>query len=185
MEGETIIHKGAYAKPGAEFALGDTVKLVINKDKRVLNARLHSSGHLLDMCFRALGFTNGGTKGYHFPDAPYVEFSGKLGEKEREKLKVDLQNKIIEVLKNVVETDTVHAKVYKYDEAGKILGTVPSYLKVGTDVRLVQIATMDKPGPCGGTHVRHIKEIGGVKIEKVKNASSKAFKIYYQVVDSI
>ncbi len=74
-EGETIIHKGNFAKDGQSFKEGDSVKLVLNKAKRVLNARAHTAGHLLDVCFHALGYTNPETKGYHFPEGPYVPFA--------------------------------------------------------------------------------------------------------------
>jgi len=178
VESDTIIHKGSYAKPGAELKIGDTVKLLINKDKRIINARLHSAGHLLDICFQALGHDKA-SKGYHFPDAPYVEFAGKLDEKAREKAKIDLQNKINEVLKAAKEEDKVDAKVYTYDEAAKILGTMPSYLKPGMEIRIIKINGMDKGCPCGGTHVKNIKELGNMTIEKVKSAGSKSYKIYY------
>ena len=71
-EEDTILHKGQYAKEGAAFKEGDKVKLVINKAKRLLNARIHSAGHLLDVCFHELGYKNAGVKGYHFPDGPNV-----------------------------------------------------------------------------------------------------------------
>ena len=185
FEGEALIHKGTYEKEGSELKVGDTVQLTINKDQRISNAKLHSAGHLLDVCFHSLGFTNAEAKGYHFPTGAYVEFLGKLDAKVRDSLKVDLEKKINDVIKETSESDPLLAKVYSYEEAGKVLGGIPSYLKVDTDVRIVKVCSLDKGCPCGGTHVRHIKEIGALKVDKVKNAGSKAFRIHYKVVDSL
>ena len=74
-EGETIIHKGHFNTEGQTFNAGDRVTLKVNAAKRRLHARIHSAGHLLDVAFHSLGFTNGGTKGYHFPDGPNVSVS--------------------------------------------------------------------------------------------------------------
>ncbi len=80
----------------------------------------------------------------------------------------------------------MEVKTYTYEEAKKVMGAAfPAYLKPGADVRVVKIAGIDKGCPCGGTHVKHIKEIMAVKVEKIKTAGSKAFKVCYQVVDSI
>lgn len=185
IEGDSIIHKGAFAQPGAEFKEGDTVKLVINKEKRLLNARVHSAGHLIDVCFHEMGFKNEGTKGCHFPDTPSVDFAGKLSAEERERLKTELPKKINEMIKSLPETDTVKIENCSYEEAGKVLGEVPSYLKPGASVRVVKVNSFDKGCPCGGTHVKHVKEIGAVKVEKIKNSGSKGFRISYQVADSL
>ena len=184
FDGDSIIHKGTFATPGTEFKEGDTVKLVIDKKKRLLNARAHSAGHLIDVCFYKLGFTNEGTKGCHFPDTPSVDFAGKLSTEEREKLKVELPKKINKMIKEATESDTVKVENYSYEEAGKALGEIPSYIKPGSSVRVVKVNSHDKGCPCGGTHVKHIKEIGTVKIEKIKNSGSKGFRISYQITDS-
>lgn len=159
--------------------------LKINPEQRVKNAKLHSAGHLLDMCFHLLGYTNPETKGYHFPAGAYVEFSGKVDAKEKDKIKEDLEKKINGTIKETPEADALIAKVCTYEEADKLLGGLPSYLKPGSEVRVLKICSLDKGGPCGGTHIRHIKEIGAVKVEKVKSAGSKAFRIHYQIVDSL
>ena len=62
---------------------------------------------------------------------------------------------------------------------------MPTYLKPGTMVRIVKVNSVDPGCPCAGTHVQHIKEIGAVKIEKIKSSGSKSFRISYQVVDSL
>lgn len=56
-------------------------------------------------------------------------------------------------------------KVVDFDEASKVV-KVPEFLK-GKELRLVKIAEKDWWGLCGGTHVKHIREIGKLIITKV------------------
>ena len=65
---------------------GDEVELKINEDFRKLNARLHSAGHLLDVCVRRMGLDwvmksiilQVPGKGYHFEKGAYVEYVGAI-----------------------------------------------------------------------------------------------------------
>jgi len=62
-------------KQDFEFNIGDNVRIEINAEWRKLNARNHTSGHLIDQVMRVLEPTWGAGKGYHFPDGPYVEYN--------------------------------------------------------------------------------------------------------------
>ena len=54
---------------------GDTVRLEIDQNARILHARLHSAGHLIDIAVRKAGLTNLiPTKGYHFTNGANVEY---------------------------------------------------------------------------------------------------------------
>lgn len=62
---------------------GDEVLLSIDADLRTLNARNHSAGHLLDNALTIAGITTlSPTKGYHFPEGCYVEYTGILPDTE-------------------------------------------------------------------------------------------------------
>ncbi len=50
----------------------------IDGDNRKINARNHSAGHLIDIGVFSTGLEIIPTKGYHFRDAPYVEYEGKI-----------------------------------------------------------------------------------------------------------
>ena len=56
----------------------------IDEKIRKKHAQIHSAGHLIDLAVQRLSKTLcyseypwEGAKGYHFPDAPYVEYKGK------------------------------------------------------------------------------------------------------------
>ena len=71
IEGQ-VHHIGTYSKE--TFKIGDTVDCLVEKERRQLNTRLHSAGHLIDMGLKELGRSWKPGKGYHFPNGPYVEY---------------------------------------------------------------------------------------------------------------
>lgn len=74
-ENGTVWHFGEFKN--GEFKQNDKVFLKIDKDRRIANAKLHSAGHLLDCAVSKMGLENlTPTKGFHFPDGPYVEYDG-------------------------------------------------------------------------------------------------------------
>lgn len=75
----------------SSFRIGELVTLEVDSKRRILNSRLHSAGHLIDkMCSNLLGWTP--SKGYHFPQGSYVEYTGSLEDLDKESLKKDLES---------------------------------------------------------------------------------------------
>nr|KJB38609.1 hypothetical protein B456_006G263200 [Gossypium raimondii] len=89
-----VFHYGVAEDSSMENELeqgkGKEVILQVDESRRRLNSRLHSAGHLLDVCMRNVGFGHlEPGKGYHFPDGPFVEYKGtvplnELQNKQRE-----------------------------------------------------------------------------------------------------
>lgn len=69
------------------FNVGDEVKCSVDSARRALHSRIHSAGHVVDMAVTALNLNWVPGKGYHFPEGPYVEYVGSLGEMDKEKMK--------------------------------------------------------------------------------------------------
>ncbi|EDV27011.1 Alanyl-tRNA editing protein AlaX-L [Trichoplax sp. H2] len=151
-----IEHVGKYSQSSIRrFDVGDPVIMQIDEAKRRLHARLHSAGHLLDGALQNLGITElVGSKGYHFPDNPYVEYIGNIPVEKREEI-VKLLNE---------ETTKLIAK------------NLPVEVSHQEGLRYVNIAGVKCP--CGGTHVKSLKEIGKVTATKMKK-SKKNTKISY------
>ena len=173
---EQLWHKGKFED--AQFSVGETVNLKINEDKRKLHARLHSAGHLIDIAVARLALKWEPGKGYHFPDGAYVEYAGTIPA-DRPDLKNELQAVIEQVLKDTTEEDASKVQVWTYEEAGKYM-EVPSYLPAGKPIRYVKLSSEDKGCPCGGTHVKHLKEIGKVTIDKIQK-KGKNLRVSYSV----
>ena len=106
-------------------------------------------------------------KGYHFPDGPYVEYTGNLDSINKEKLKED-----IETLANRFIAQGQDTKILFMDKEDmkKVCHHVPEYLPSGKPTRVVMYG--DFGVPCGGTHVSNLRDIGSISIRKIKQDGS-------------
>lgn len=131
---------------------GNNVEVMskIDEEKRRLFARLHSAGHLIDVAVRDIGFRWRAGKGYHFPDAPYVEYivteEGRQMErnpKSKDAVISELNEKLKEL---IAKSGAVH-------------------ISHVDGVRTVQFE--DVSCGCGGTHVSNTGELDDVVIRKM------------------
>ncbi|XVE65622.1 hypothetical protein DITRI_Ditri08aG0015000 [Diplodiscus trichospermus] len=165
-----VFHYGVPEDSSRESELeqgkGKEVFLQVDEARRRLNSRLHSAGHLLDVCKKnvGLGHLEPG-KGYHFPDGPFVEYKGTVPPNE-------LQNKQKEI--------EVYASVLPYEEAAQLCGgSLPDYIPPGSNPRIIKLG--DYPGcPCGGTHVSDISEIISMKVSQIRTKKGMT-KVFYTV----
>eukprot|EP01127_Copromyxa_protea_P003403 TRINITY_DN13218_c0_g1_i1.p1 TRINITY_DN13218_c0_g1~~TRINITY_DN13218_c0_g1_i1.p1 ORF type:complete len:257 (-),score=55.36 TRINITY_DN13218_c0_g1_i1:24-749(-) len=156
-----VMHYGKWT--GDKLEAGTGVDLSINKERRILNSRIHTAGHLLDNVVKDLGLDWVPGKGYHFPSGPYVEYAGVVPADKRPEVLLKIQ----EGLNGATEQATpILVEMVDYDEvAGKCGGVCPDYLPVGKEARIVSINGLGCP--CAGTHVNNTSEIGTVKITKI------------------
>jgi Ser-tRNA(Ala) deacylase AlaX len=170
-ENGEVFHFGEFRQ--GTFACGESVVLKIEKDRRILNARLHSGGHLISY---AISKTPGmeswlPTKGYHFPDGAYAEFEG--GAENLSGFVVPLQKTLDELL---VKNRSIEKKELSFEEAQKQSIKAPQ----GKTARVITFEDFPSWG-CGGTHVNNTDEIGRVIIRKIKNVQGKA-RVSYSVI---
>jgi len=151
-----IVHYGHF-ESGA-FMAGDIVSCWVDEDRRKLNTRNHSGGHLIDLALRRIGVHLVPGKGYHFPEGPYVEYEGEVEEDFAEKLEVACNELISENI-------TTRVEMMSGEEAAK-----------GKPLRMVYYG--DFGVPCGGTHVNELSEIGHLRIRKVKQKKGKVHVKY-------
>jgi misacylated tRNA(Ala) deacylase len=150
--------------PGAaSIAVGDTVTVRIDWDKRYARMRMHTALHLLSavLPYAVTGGSVGDTDGrldFDIPDAG-------LG-------KDDITAKVNEM----IATDAAVTMSWITDDE---LAANPGLVKtmsvkppMGTGkVRLIEIATPDKRldlQPCGGTHVKRVSEIGRIAVTQIE-----------------
>ena len=152
-----VLHYGEYIE--GEFTEGEQVNLSIDFDKRILNARVHSAGHLLDCAVSSLKLAHlKPTKGFHFPEGPYVEYAGIL---ENKNDWIDtIQEKINDLVKENIQISNYSLS---FDEAAQKNIWAPP----GKSARVVDFEGFEVCG-CGGTHVMSSSEIGVVNIRKIK-----------------
>ena len=156
-----VHHIGVYES--GEFQIGDSVVCVVDEERRVLNTRLHSAGHIIDMGLKKLGIPWVPGKGYHFPNGPYVEYKGLLANFDLETLKGSLENVCNEIVQTNIETHI------SFDDMT---------LQNGKPMRTVWYG--DFSIPCGGTHVTHLTAVGTIRIRKIKQ-EKQMIRIAYTV----
>ena len=167
-----VVHLGILE---GEMVAGDEVVCEIDTARRLLNTRVHSGAHLLDLAVHTVGLHWVPGKGYSFPDGPYVEYTGDF-------TALDLQatkNQIDAACAEVISQDLpVRIEFMNRVEMEKRLPFVPTYLPENRPARVV---FMGEYGiPCGGTHVHSLKEIGAVSVRKMK-ISGDVLRVSYQI----
>lgn len=135
-----VEHIGQF-EGGNGFEIGSLVTLNIDKNTRIMNAKLHTAGHFLDATIQIMGLHLKGKKGYHFPEGPYVEFEG-VTDLSVEELQKEIDLALNQDLKIVVENE----EDYRFVSFGH-----SKYGKVG----------------CGGTHLGSVAELPRIIIRKI------------------
>ncbi len=158
-----------------EFKKGDVVQCEVDAARRELNCKLHAAGHVIDMAVDALGLDWKPGKAYHFPDGPYVEYTGSLEGWDREELRKKIEE---EAKKLIQEGAEVKLNFMSKEEMKKICRSVPENLPDGKPARIVMYGHFGIP--CGGTHVNNIRDIGGMLVRNLK-IGGDIIKVGYDV----
>lgn len=172
VDGE-VLHIGHFE--GYPFMQGEDVHIAVDGDRRKLNARLHSGGHLVDMAVTELGLDWTPGKGYHFPDGPYVEYDGELNPEQQEELRAKIELKTNELIEQNL---LVSCHFVEYEELKQLCHHVPTNLPSNKPIRVVQFDTFAVP--CGGTHVHSLGDIQKLTITKLRNKSG-SIRVGYAV----
>ncbi|KAF3609600.1 hypothetical protein DY000_02050370 [Brassica cretica] len=191
-----VLHYGVFQGSVPEdIAKGQDVQLLVDQSRRKLNSRqgklnrsfyiilllmtrLHSAGHLLDLCMRkvGLGHLEPG-KGYHFPDGPFVEYKGVVPQAELQVKQKELEAEANEMIS---KGGKVYADILPYEEASLLCGgSLPDYIPKGSTPRVLRFG--ENPGcPCGGTHVSDISDIISMKITQIRTKKGMT-KVFYTI----
>lgn len=169
-----VKHIGIFEK--GKFEKDEKVICRVDEARRQLNSRVHSAGHIVDMAVNQLGLKWIPGKGYHFPEGPYVEYSGSLDGVDKEKLKQDIENSANKFVQEGRETKLLFMNK---EEMKSVCHFVPDYIPEGKPGRVVMYG--DFGVPCGGTHVSNLSEIKKMTIRKVKEEKGN-IRVGYDVV---
>jgi len=156
-----VYHIGNFTKGSNN--IGERVTSKVNSQRREINSKLQSAGHLIDIALRNIGYKNiVPLKGYHFPDGPYVEYVGEVnGEGIIEKLQNEI-NKLTDTGYEVI------IRMSNIEEAQKVCYFFPSHIPEGKPIRIVSVWNNEYI-PCGGTHISNISELIGLTIKDIKS----------------
>lgn len=170
-----VYHIGEFTS--GKFEPGELVNLQIDKERRILNCRLQSAGHLIDEAVRNIGLIDLiPTKGFHFPEGAYVEYQGVIPEDKREEIKNQLESELKRMIKEGFEVKTA---IVSKENLPEICHFVPENLPVNKPLRVVVIWG-EKGIPCGANHVKNIHEIRYITVRKIK-MKGNTIKIGYEI----
>ena len=166
---EAVVHHTVRGPLPAWLVPGARVRLQVDAAKRVLHARIHSSGHLLDVCMAQCGYPGTvlqPTKGQHTPAESYVEYEGKVPPEDQQ----PLVGRLNDALKAAIAAGgPVQAGVHAYEQAAQLCGgSLPPYIPGGSTPRVVVMPGSCPGCPCGGTHVSDVASIGGVTVTGIR-----------------
>ncbi len=142
---------------------GQEASCLVNKETRLFHARLHTAGHLISNIVESLYPDWHAVKGHHFPDQCYVEFMSNTA--SLNDIPIEGVNKEIAAF---IEKD--YATHVDQVSGGKLQELYPNLtytIPSDQPIRVVRIG--DFPfSPCGGTHVKSLKELNGLEITRCK-----------------
>ena len=168
-----VAHYGSFLK--GELRTGDEVALLIDENRRILNARNHTAGHLLAFAAERIYPQLVGVKGYHFPDGPYVEFEGLLNETDKTEASMVLEKAVQSMIEQKLP---VTVRLVDADELSSLCRHILPNMPMDKPTRAMIVN--DVAFGCGGTHLTNTKDVGSFKVRKIKMEKGR-LKISYAI----
>jgi len=160
-KGETldrVLHVPEPSSPRPE--VGETLTLEIDWPRRYALMRLHTALHVMS-CVVVAPVTGGNIS----HDKARLDFDIDMSLLDAAKIERETNA----LIARRVETETVWITDEELDARPELVKTMSVKPPRGAGrVRLLRIPDIDLQ-PCGGTHVRNIAEIGGIKVLRIRN----------------
>jgi misacylated tRNA(Ala) deacylase len=158
----TVVH---VPEPGAPaLAVGDLVTAELDWERRYAHMRIHTALHVLS-CVVAAPVTGG----HIAADKGRLDFDIDMSRLDAERIERDLNA----LLERDGVTETVWITDAELDAQPELVKTMSVQPPRGAGrVRLLKIPGIDLQ-PCGGTHVRHLAEIGRIKVLRLRSEGKR------------
>ena len=171
LQGGSIIHFG---KADGTVKNGPA-NCKIDWPNRYLLMRRHTAAHLLDHCLATQTNSRVETTDSWLGDDPFVGYGGTVPPN------LDLK-KIQEFGNQFIQQDlNVEIETFNRADAERLIANAPNMARLPKTEKL-RIVTIHGqiPIPCGGTHVRNLKEIGTLEVTRTEPAEA-GFRLHFQV----
>src|SRR5258705_1022764 len=145
---------------GSQLQIGEPLTLEIDWPRRYALMRLHTALHVMS-CVVVAPVTGGNIA----PDKARLDFNIDMSLLDAQKIERETNA----LIARGVETETVWITDEELDARPELVKTMSVQPPRGSGrVRLLKIPGIDLQ-PCGGTHVRNIGEIGGIRVLKIRS----------------
>src|SRR4029077_5182635 len=157
------------AAPGSvPLEPGETVTLELDWERRYRLMRLHTALHLMS-CVVVAPVTGGNI----VPDKARLDFDIELSQLSAERIEGETNA----LIASAVATETVWITDAELDAQPDLVKTMSVQPPRGAgQVRLLRIPGIDLQ-PCGGTHVANIKEIGAIKVLRIRSEATHTKRV--------
>ena len=147
----------------------------IDWPNRFLMMRRHTAGHLLDHCLASLTGSRVETTDSWLGDDPYVGYGGQAPSN------LDL-NRLQEIGNGFIQQGlNVEIKTMDRLDAERLIADAPNLARLPKSEKLRIVTIQGQlPIPCGGTHVRSLKEIGSLEVRRTEPAEA-GFRLHFEV----
>lgn len=170
VDGE-VRHYGDFSSiSGSE---GQQVHQNIDISRRMLNAKAHTAGHLIQCVVEKLNNQLKAVKGYHFPDGSYVEFIGDSDIDPESQLGLINSN----LIKMIADATPNKISMVSREELLRLCPDLPYEIPENKPTRVMAIGNYS-PVPCGGTHLASMGEFNSVTVTKIKKKKDRT-KVSY------
>ncbi len=144
--------------------IGKKFSMEIDRERRHMNAKAHTAGHLIDALASEMAPELIGKIGSHdVNEGCYVKFQGLL-----ESITVDTLQKILneKLSATISQNNAVDKKIVDPSELTSLKLPDGYKLPEGKPCRIIQIVGFT-PSPCGGTHIKSLSEFNEIVITKI------------------
>src|SRR5205809_1291867 len=155
---DAVLHVPVTAMPQPE--VGETLTLEIDWERRYSLMRLHTALHVMS-CVVVAPVTGGNIS----PEKARLDFDIDMSLLDAERIERETNA----LIARGIDTETVWITDEELDARPELVKTMSVQPPRGAGrVRLLRIPGIDLQ-PCGGTHVRNIAEIGGIRVLKIRS----------------
>lgn len=171
LVGDVIVHYGrAEGKPSQ-----GPVSCEIDWSYRFLMMRRHTAAHLLDHCLATVRGAHVETTDSWLGEDPYVGYVGATPS--------DLDLGQLQELANALIRHGANVEVRTLDriDAERLIANAPNVSRLPKVKKLRMVTIQGQIAiPCGGTHVRNLSEIGGLKVGRTEPVET-GFRLHFDV----
>jgi misacylated tRNA(Ala) deacylase len=159
---DSVVH--VLAPDGVRPQIGETLTLELDWDRRYALMRLHTALHVMS-CVVVAPVTGGNIA----PDKARLDFDIDMSLLDAARIAAETNG----LVGRGIPTETVWITDAELDARPELVKTMSVQPPRGAGrVRLVRIPGIDLQ-PCGGTHVRNIAEIGGIRVLRIRSEGKR------------
>jgi len=169
---DAVLHLTAVGAPLPD--VGEVLTLEIDWPRRHRLMRLHTALHLMS-CVVVAPVTGGNIA----PDRARLDFDIDMSLLDAQRIEREMNT----LIGRGIATETVWISDDELDARPDLVKTMSVQPPRGSGrVRLLRIAGIDLQ-PCGGTHVRNIAEIGGIRVVRIRNEGRRNRRVEIALTD--